>query len=314
MCKISIIVPIYNSEKYLRKCIESVLKQNYDSYELILIDDGSTDRSGIICDEYANKYGKVNVVHKENKGVSNSRNIGIKKARGEYILFLDSDDWLEENSLIKINRIIREKKVDVLVFGYKEVYENNNTVNLKPYRNIRENDFEKIVLDISDNIKGFLFNKLIKKSCIEYYFDESVYVKEDLYFLLQNRANFKKIYIIQDVVYNYQIRCMSVSHSNKKNEKYISTLKVDKYIFENIHSNYGDEYKTLFLEEYFNLCFYLNGINKKKLKNKYGNLQKQCYKEIIKSSNVKRKIKMKIFIEKYFQMLYRINRKIKSRK
>jgi len=312
MCEISIVVPIYNSEKYLKKCINSVLKQDYNSYELILIDDGSSDKSGAICDEYVKKDFRIKVIHKENKGVSDSRNVGIKNAIGKYILFLDSDDWLEVNSLRNIDKVIREKELDILIFGYREIYEKSNTLNIKPYHHINETDFEKLILDTSDNVKGFLFNKLIKKSCIEYYFDESIYVKEDLYFLLQNRANFKKIHIIQDIIYNYQIRNTSVSHSNKKNIKYVSELKVDKYIFENIQSKYSYEYKVLFIEEYLGLNFYLNKNDKKYLKNEYKNIQKQCYNEIMKSENVSIKIKIKLFIEKYFQILYRVNRKIKK--
>ena len=90
---LSVIVPIYNVEKYLKQCIESVIKQQLDSYELILVDDGSTDSSKSICDNYSEKNANIKVFHKKNEGASSARNYGLKKASGKYVLFLDSDDW-----------------------------------------------------------------------------------------------------------------------------------------------------------------------------------------------------------------------------
>ena len=95
--EISIIIPVYNAEKYLGRCIESVLSQTYRDFELILVDDGSSDSSGQICDAYANKDARIHVIHKENGGVSSARNRGIKEALGEYIMFIDSDDSIVEH-------------------------------------------------------------------------------------------------------------------------------------------------------------------------------------------------------------------------
>lgn len=92
---ISVIVPVYNVENYLCKCVDSIINQTYNNLEIILVDDGSTDGSASICDEYVLKDSRVKVIHKENGGVSSARNIGIAEASGEYICFVDSDDWLE---------------------------------------------------------------------------------------------------------------------------------------------------------------------------------------------------------------------------
>ena len=97
---VSIIVPVYNVENYLTECIESTLKQTYHNVEIILIDDGSTDRSGKICDTYANKDNRIKVFHKKNGGLSDARNMGIGKVTGEYIYFLDSDDILDRKSVV----------------------------------------------------------------------------------------------------------------------------------------------------------------------------------------------------------------------
>ncbi len=121
--KFSIIVPIYGVEKYIKKCVNSVLEQNYNNYELILVDDGSPDKCPIICDDYAEKDNRVIVIHKENGGSSDARNIGIEKAIGDYIIFLDGDDyWLEIDLLKKLNERINQFDSEVICLNYKKVY------------------------------------------------------------------------------------------------------------------------------------------------------------------------------------------------
>ena len=102
---LSVIIPIYNVEKYLRQCIESVIQQHIKDMELILVDDGSIDSSPQICDDYANKYNSVKVIHKTNGGASSARNLGLKNAKGEYIIFLDSDDWW--NPSVSVETIVK---------------------------------------------------------------------------------------------------------------------------------------------------------------------------------------------------------------
>ena len=114
---VSIIVPIYNVEQYISKCIESILAQTYRDFELILVDDGSTDMCGKICDEYAKQDSRVHVIHQENKGVSAARNAGISLAKGEYIMFVDSDDFITENMLEKMHDCIAESGSDIAICG-----------------------------------------------------------------------------------------------------------------------------------------------------------------------------------------------------
>ncbi|MEH8137532.1 glycosyltransferase family 2 protein [Gallibacterium anatis] len=121
--KFSIIVPVYNVEKYLTECINSILSQSFSNYELLIIDDGSTDSSGNICDTYVT-HKNVKVFHKENGGLSDARNYGIKEAIGEYIIFVDSDDfWSDTLFLDKINDKIMAYNPDLVIFGYKKLYE-----------------------------------------------------------------------------------------------------------------------------------------------------------------------------------------------
>ena len=109
--KVSIIVPVYNVEKYLQRCIESILTQTETDFELLLIDDGSKDKSGLICDEYAQKDKRVNVIHKENGGVSSARNLGIEKANGEWICFIDADDYVRQDFLSDIQQYLFNARI-----------------------------------------------------------------------------------------------------------------------------------------------------------------------------------------------------------
>ena len=121
--KFSIIIPVYNVEKYLKKCLTSIVQQNFNDYELILVDDGSTDMSGKICDEFEEKYNNIIVMHISNSGVSNARNKGLEIARGEYIWFVDSDDYIRDNIMTFLYDTAVCNDSDIVAFGMDYVYE-----------------------------------------------------------------------------------------------------------------------------------------------------------------------------------------------
>lgn len=120
---ISVIIPVYNVEEYLERCVNSVLKQTYNDLEIILVDDGSTDNSGKICDELKNKDDRIIVIHKENQGLSASRNIGIEKATGEYITFVDSDDYILEDMYETLYKNLIRNDADISMCKYQYVKE-----------------------------------------------------------------------------------------------------------------------------------------------------------------------------------------------
>ena len=121
--KFSFIIPVYNVELFLDKCVESILAQSYQNYEIILIDDGSLDNSPKLCDEWAKKDSRVSVIHKQNGGLSTARNVGLKEAKGEYIIFLDSDDWwCDSTALFRITRKIEKSNADVIFLHSKKYY------------------------------------------------------------------------------------------------------------------------------------------------------------------------------------------------
>lgn len=131
---ISVIVPVYNVENYLRECLDSIINQTYQHLEIILIDDGSTDSSGNICDEYAKKDSRIVVAHRDNKGVSGARNVGIELSKGEYITFVDSDDAIHEKFLEKLYDAIKQYNVNIAVSNY---YVYNEMDNLFYYHHVK---------------------------------------------------------------------------------------------------------------------------------------------------------------------------------
>lgn len=158
---ISVIVPVYNTELYLHRCIDSILSQTFTDFELLLINDGSTDRSGEICDEYAGKDKRVRVFHKENGGVSSARNIGLDEARGEWIAFVDSDDWVSPKLLEILHGEAEKGKHDLVFCNYAEVYKKQIMVS---YHCCYASKKDYICCTIDGVLGGYLWNKLVRKS------------------------------------------------------------------------------------------------------------------------------------------------------
>lgn len=156
---ISVIVPVYNTAKYLQKCVDSILSQTYHNLELILVDDGSTDESGALCDDYASKDCRVKVIHKKNGGLSSAREEGISAVAGQYAVIVDSDDWIDNNVLEECIKIAIDSSSDVVMFPYIREYENNSFVvplfskthiwQRKEYQNI----YRRLFGPIGDEIK-----------------------------------------------------------------------------------------------------------------------------------------------------------------
>ena len=169
---ISIIIPVYKVEEYLEKCIESVLKQTYTNLQIILVDDGSPDNCGKICDEYAKKDSRIEVIHKANGGLSDARNVGISKAKGRYIGFVDSDDYIKEDMYEILLNLIKKYDADVSICNLYDVIDGNECIRNKE-NGIREYSridiLKEILLD--KNIQSYAWNKLYKKEL----FDEIKY-------------------------------------------------------------------------------------------------------------------------------------------
>lgn len=194
MCKISVIVPVYNTEQYLPRCLDSILSQSFTDFELLLVDDGSTDGSGAICDTYAEKDSRVRVFHKENGGVSSARNVGLTHAQGDWLYFVDSDDELLPDGLLTLVNCIGND-VDVVMGGYEKYDVNGHVVEIVGKTG------EIIVLKKKESITslyhghaldyyylGWMWIRMFRNSiikCERISFDTRLRIKEDTLFTMQ---------------------------------------------------------------------------------------------------------------------------------
>jgi glycosyltransferase involved in cell wall biosynthesis len=209
--KISIIVPVYNSEKFLIRCIESILLQSHSNFELLLINDGSTDSSENICNEYAAKDSRIRVFHKPNGGVSSARNIGLKNALGQFICFVDSDDFISYDYLESFN-ISCFPNLDLYVQGYerfseleqKTISKINSKLQKGKYDNVGD-VFKNLVYE---SIFNFICSKLIRREIVisnQIFFDEKLQVNEDHLFFLNYYKFVNSIYISDLTGYKYSV-------------------------------------------------------------------------------------------------------------
>ena len=165
---ISIIIPIYKVEQYLDKCIQSIINQTYKNLQIILVNDGSPDKCGKICDEYALKDNRIEVIHKINGGLSDARNVGIGRAKGKYIGFVDSDDYIEKDMYENMYNLLEERNADVCICNFYNVIENNNIIK-NPNNGIQEYNkidiLKEILLD--KQIQSYAWNKLYKSELFD---------------------------------------------------------------------------------------------------------------------------------------------------
>lgn len=213
---ISVIIPVYNVENYLKKCLESIINQTYKNLEIILINDGSTDNSGKICDEYAGKDNRIKVIHKPNGGLSDARNAGLEIAKGEYIGFVDSDDYIAEDMYEFLYNLAVDNDLDVAMCASFDVYENGTVKTPKDFKTIFINKKEEIIKNLFANQAGGLAisvcNKLFKKKVIKNCKFTVGKTSEDVFFVLKWIENTDKFCRTSDVKYYYVQHMHSITH------------------------------------------------------------------------------------------------------
>ena len=216
---ITIVIPVYNVEKYLDRCINSVINQTYSNLEIILVDDGSTDSCPKICDEYEKKDKRIKVIHKENEGVSSARNIGLKNATGNYITFVDSDDTITEDYIKVILENLNSE--EILIFNYILKKNKNTRVNYCNLNKITGIDDELINSLIRYHLLNSVTNKVYKKEIIDKYnlhFREDIICGEDFIFNLDYLTKIKTAKIIKKPLYYYYQNEKSIMHKKKGNK------------------------------------------------------------------------------------------------
>lgn len=203
MPKISVIVPVYNAEKYLHRCIDSILAQTFTDFELLLIDDGSKDHSGSICDEYAKKDSRVRVFHKENGGVSSARNTGIAESKGEWITFVDADDWVDETFLEEMMAYATEQNAEIVTSDFRFICKGHNVDHKKSNWAIDKVRFLKNYIASTWTIVwGGLYNKnIFLQNHIT--FPEGITYCEDFYVAVRLCYFSRKTLHLPKVFYNY---------------------------------------------------------------------------------------------------------------
>ncbi len=238
--KISVIIPVYNCEKYLHKCVDSIINQTYAGFEIILVDDGATDKSPSICDEYSVHDERIKVIHKQNGGVSSARNAGLKFATGDYITFVDADDWLEIDAFEKMLHMVEP---DVKIYFWNlNIYRDGMSKKVSDI--IQWKSVEECMLEVvhcpkeQNNLIRACWGKLYRRDCIKgVLFPENLYIGEDACFLLDCLMKVKstnEIRVYNEVIYNYRYVSTSATKRYKKDLLSQSTQHIEyiKKIFE----------------------------------------------------------------------------------
>jgi len=244
--KVSIIVPVYNVEKYLHRCIDNILSQKFEDFELLLVNDGSKDSSGFICDEYAHKDQRVNVIHKENGGASSARNFGLDAASGEYIAFSDADDWMEEEWLSAMMENIGN--TDLVIAGYVN-HEGDEVVNKHlSFATYSKDKFGDACFTLLKSFQmGFLWSMLFRSSIIKsnhIIMDENMALQEDLDFILRFLIFSNSFMTIDSCQYHYySIYKVSYRFTVYGVVKIMNSLKV--VLSENGYNHWRDIYGDL---------------------------------------------------------------------
>lgn len=306
---ISIIIPVYKVEEYLEKCIESVLKQTYTNLQIILVDDGSPDNCGKICDEYAKKDSRIEVIHKVNGGLSDARNVGIAQAKGKYIGFVDSDDYIKEDMYEILINLIKEYDADVSICNLYDVidgkeYIRNNENGIQEYSRLEI--LKEVLLD--KNIQSYAWNKLYKKELFDeikypigkkyedigttfYVFEKCnkivVTSKPEYYYLkrsdsLVNNVTESTVLDYTDIIIQrYLYTQKNIEELRKYNNYYLAktliTAHNDIELLGSISEKMQEKYKEL-----YNLVYNIMKNNRKDIEELFNDEQKKTIENLIK--------------------------------
>lgn len=243
---ISIIVPVYKVEKYLPKCIDSLIKQTYQYIEIILVDDGSPDGCGQICDDYAKKDDRIRVVHQSNSGVSVARNAGLNIARGEYIGFVDPDDWVASDMYEGMLDAIDKNQVDLAICGYDYYDEDGNVDEQRRYlvldnEVITQKEVMRRFSDMPPSIRHGVCNKLFRKHLLhDMKFKEGLHSSEDVFFLNEYVQKIETAVVIHQPYYKNLVRIGSATHGGLNIHSLADSFSAHDQMYQDAISRYLD--------------------------------------------------------------------------
>lgn len=297
---VSVIIPVYNSEEYLDQCLTSVIKQTYKNIEIILIDDGSSDRSLEIIEGHAKADARVKILRKKNGGVASARNCGVKHSSGKYIAFVDSDDFLDDNYISHMIKVAEKDRVDVVQCNYRIAFGKQIK---KPDQVERKKEFTK-----DESVKSMLYQaeissalwgKIIKRELFEGVSFPEGKVHEDLYALYYVLKKTEKTIILGEYLYNYRLRQNSLIHASFSKHT-LDILDVLESISADVERH--SEYKQAFMSRKVNADFFVL----RQLPSEYKNLKKELWSDVkrlrarvLKDPMVRKKTKVGLVIS-YF--------------
>lgn len=264
MVQISIICPVYNVECYIERCVESIISQSFPAWELIMVDDGSTDKSGEICDRYAKSDSRIKVIHQPNMGVSAARQKGSENANGVYVIHIDPDDYVEYNMLENLYNEAVEKKADVVIcdFYVDELTGSTYRIAQKP----TNEDTEDILRSLFQHLHGSCWNKLVKRECYNKYnvrFPPGINYCEDVLFWVQLFSHYEvRIVYLPQAFYHYVMHTGSITHNFTRStyemrKRYVIELQKMLPLFK-----YEKELRISRLQVFFEA--YMHGVLRKK--------------------------------------------------
>ncbi len=237
---ISVVIPVYNVEKYLQECLDSVINQTYKNLQIIIVDDGSTDDSGIICDEYASKDSRITVVHQNNQGAGAAKNTGLELVKGDYLSLIDSDDYIESNMYESMALAMEKNNVDIVqclfFIDYKDTSYNRN-YNFPKSRN-KILTTERFLFELLYDWKYAIFcNKLFKRSLLKDIRFPVGNKIDDEFFTYQLIGNSKHILNLDMCLYHYRMRQSSVMNNNTEEQFFEDRLRCfeERYIYIQSH-------------------------------------------------------------------------------
>ena len=319
--KVSVITPVYNGEKYLEECIDSIRNQSYSDLEIIIINDGSVDSTSKMAKEIANKDERVIYIEKKNEGVSSARNSGINAATGEFIVFVDCDDTVERNYVELLLNEIKKDNLDIVTCGYTDI---------SIYGSIKLNDFyngnsiinkDEFIIDIFKGVGGTLWGKIFKTEIInknKIRLNKDIFMCEDMIFLLQYSMQSNRFGVIEKSLYNYN-RKNENSISSRINFKYFNNLievmnEIEKILNEN---KYDEKFIDSILSERIKRLSISFSIMQHDKRHEYSKFEKinnikfifkndyfKKYKAVFDSSNRKEKKLIKFIKEEDIKKVY----------
>ena len=309
--RISVVVPVYNVEQYLEKCVNSIINQTYKNLEIILVDDGATDNSGEMCDELAKLDDRISVYHKENGGLSDARNYGVERATGEYIGFVDSDDYIDAEMYEKLYEAIKKEDADVAECNLKIIYPNRvELFTEQNYYNVcTKREYLEEYLTIK-KVFGSVWTKLIKSDIAKKLVFSQGKLYEDTYYAydLINVAN--SFVLIDSPLYNYLMRENSITNS-KFNPRIFDLVEIVEKFHNTVYENYPELEEAADCRKMYAYFSVLNSILlEDDFKNnsyypKIVNYFKENYIKLLKNKYITRNRKLSILLIKININLYR---------